>query len=596
MLPSSTVENYLKAIYQGASTLTPPQRLLPMGHLAAALGVVPGTATTMVKALAESGLVEYEPYSGVALTPAGHKLAALVLRRHRLVELFLVRVMGYGWDEVHDEAEQLEHVVSDRLIDRMDEMLGRPEVDPHGDPIPNADGQVKPQESQTLMTCPIGAPVTVTRVVDQDRAFLRFVDRHHLKPGAAIQVEERDASADSVRVRGEGDRLITIGTRAASKLLVQVARTALLLLLAALPALAQDEPSSKAVARAPRTNLSGYMDFHYNKPEFADGSLDFHRFVLLVTHSFSDRIRFVSEVEIEHALVEGGEEKGELELEQAYVDFLFSRGFNVRAGMVLMPVGIINERHEPPVYYGVERPFVDTVIIPTTWFETGVGIHGEIGRGWRYRGFVTAPLNAAEFSADEGLREGIQHGSEANAGRVATTGRLEYVGVRGLTLGVSGWSGRSGFEFRPRFDVPVKLAEADVRYGRNRFEGRVQFAQVWIDNADLLNDALTRRVGVNPNIGRVLRGVYAEGGYRFIEGARFGDVGGFARYENFDTQYRMAPGGIRLPQFDRDAWVFGATYWPDADIAIKADYSLVRNRSAVLQAPNSFNLGLGWWF
>jgi DtxR family Mn-dependent transcriptional regulator len=592
MLPSSTVENYLKAIYQGVSTLAPPQRLLPMGQLASALGVVPGTATTMVKALAESGLVEYEPYSGVALTPAGHKLAALVLRRHRLVELFLVRFMGYAWDEVHDEAEQLEHVVSDRLIDRMDDMLGRPEVDPHGDPIPNADGQVKPQESQTLMTCPIGAPVTVTRVVDQDSAFLRFLDRHQLKPGAAIQVEERDASADSVRVRGEGDRLITIGTRAASKLLVQVARTALLLLLAVVPALAQEGGKG----RTARTNLSGYMDFHYNKPEFADGALDFHRFVLLVTHSFSDRIRFVSEIEIEHAVVEGGEEKGELELEQAYVDFLLSRGFNVRAGMVLMPVGIINERHEPPVYYGVERPFVDTVIIPSTWFETGVGVHGEVGRGWRYRGFITAPLNAAEFSADEGVREGVQHGSEANAGRVATTGRIEYVGVRGLTLGVSGWSGRSGFEFRPRFDVPVKLAEADARYSRNRFEGRLQFAQVWIDNADLLNDALIRRVGVDPNIGHVLRGFYAEGSYRFIEGARFGDVGAFTRYENFDTQHRMAAGGIRLPQFDRDAWVVGATYWPDPDIAIKADYSVVRNRSTVIQAPNAFNLGLGWWF
>ena len=126
MLPSSTVENYLKAIYLGVGALTAPNRLLPMGHLAAALGVAPGTATTMVKTLAESGLVEYEPYTGVALTEAGERLAALVVRRHRVVELFLVRVMGYRWDEVHDEAEQLEHVVSDRLIDRMDEMLGRP--------------------------------------------------------------------------------------------------------------------------------------------------------------------------------------------------------------------------------------------------------------------------------------------------------------------------------------------------------------------------------------------------------------------------------------------------------------------------------------
>src|SRR5262245_20110738 len=114
MLPSSTVENYLKAIYLGANALTPPDRLLPMGTLAAALGVAPGTATTMVKTLAESGLVEYEPYAGVALTKAGQKLAALVVRRHRVIEMFLVRVMGYGWDDVHEEAELLEHAVSDR--------------------------------------------------------------------------------------------------------------------------------------------------------------------------------------------------------------------------------------------------------------------------------------------------------------------------------------------------------------------------------------------------------------------------------------------------------------------------------------------------
>src|SRR5215212_9707318 len=143
MLPSSTVENYLKAIYQGQSALPHDQRLVSMGHVAAALGVTPGTATTMVKALAESGLAEYEPYSGVRLSASGEKLAGLVLRRHRLVELFLVNVMGMSWAEVHDEAEHLEHVVSERLIDRIDEMLGRPTHDPHGDPIPNPDGAMR---------------------------------------------------------------------------------------------------------------------------------------------------------------------------------------------------------------------------------------------------------------------------------------------------------------------------------------------------------------------------------------------------------------------------------------------------------------------
>ncbi|MBM3776667.1 MAG: metal-dependent transcriptional regulator [Acidimicrobiia bacterium] len=220
MLASSTVENYLKAIYAGVQSLQPDQRLLPMGQLAGALRVTPGTATTMVKTLAESGLVEYEPYVGVRLTKAGERLAALVLRRHRLIELFLVRVLGLGWDEVHEEAEQLEHVVSDRLVERIDEMLGHPATDPHGDPIPNPDGSVTRQEYDTLLTCPLDRPVTVTRVVDQDKAFLQFIETNQLMPGTAIVVEARDAASDSVRLRASESQVMTIGTRAASKLLV----------------------------------------------------------------------------------------------------------------------------------------------------------------------------------------------------------------------------------------------------------------------------------------------------------------------------------------------------------------------------------------
>ena len=221
MLPSSTVENYLKAIYVAEGQLT-SQRLVPMGQLASTLGVAPGTATTMVKALAEAGLVVYEPYSGVKLTEAGERLAARVLRRHRLMELFLVQIIGMKWDEVHDDAERLEHVVSDRLVERIDEMLGHPEVDPHGDPIPTADGQLQSQPLETLLTCPLLTPVTVARVTDQDAAFLRFVESHDLKPGQTIQVEARDEVSDSVRLKGRNDSRMTIGTRAASKLLVSV--------------------------------------------------------------------------------------------------------------------------------------------------------------------------------------------------------------------------------------------------------------------------------------------------------------------------------------------------------------------------------------
>src|SRR5262245_63987218 len=225
MLPSSTVENYLKAIYQGQMALPRESRLVPMGQVASALGVSPGTATTMVKALAESGLADYEPYSGVKLNARGQKLAGLVLRRHRFVELFLVQVMGMSWTEVHEEAEQLEHVVSERLIERIDEMLGRPTHDPHGDPIPTSEGTIRADHFESLLTCPLATPLRVTRIADQDPAFLHFIERNDLKPGELVEVETRDAAADSVRLRGKNGKTTTIGARAASKLLVELERS-----------------------------------------------------------------------------------------------------------------------------------------------------------------------------------------------------------------------------------------------------------------------------------------------------------------------------------------------------------------------------------
>jgi DtxR family Mn-dependent transcriptional regulator len=221
MLPSATVENYLKAIHHAQSVLTDEKALVPMGQLSSALGVVPGTATTMVKTLAESGLVEYEPYAGVRLTASGYKLAALVLRRHRLVELFLVQVMGMSWTEVHDEAELLEHAVSDRLIDRIDGMLGRPAVDPHGDPIPDPEGVIQAPDTFSLLMCPLGQSLVVSRITDQDADFLRFIEQSDLKPGQRITIESRDTAADRVVVRVADDRSIALGTRAASKLLVE---------------------------------------------------------------------------------------------------------------------------------------------------------------------------------------------------------------------------------------------------------------------------------------------------------------------------------------------------------------------------------------
>lgn len=229
MLPSQTVENYLKTIHlteaANRAHATAPEgerALVPMGQLASALGVVPGTATTMVKALAESGLVHYEPYMGVRLTDAGEKLASLVLRRHRLIELFLVKVLGMSWAEVHDEAERLEHAVSERLIDLIDDMLGRPAVDPHGDPIPTAEGTIVQPDYVDLLSAPLNTPLTVVRVVDQGPDFLRFIEDRHLMPGSTVTINSRDDAADAVVVRTDSADT-TLGTKAASKVLVRLA-------------------------------------------------------------------------------------------------------------------------------------------------------------------------------------------------------------------------------------------------------------------------------------------------------------------------------------------------------------------------------------
>ena len=340
--------------------------------------------------------------------------------------------------------------------------------------------------------------------------------------------------------------------------------------------------------------VSGYMDFHYNNREDEDALLDFHRFVLLFSHSFSDRIRFVSELELEHAVV-SNETDGELELEQAYVDFLITRSFNVRAGMLLAPVGIINERHEPPVFHGVERPFVDTVIVPTTWFDTGVGVHGEFRHGFRYRAYLMSPLDSTGFSADQGIRDGRQKGAQSNARSMAATGRLEYVGHPGLVLGTSFWSGDTGFQDL-RFDTSVTMVEFDGRYRYGEFETRGEYAHGYLDGMGELNASRQRTVGVSPNVARQIRGFYLESSYFVSPLPAPRELALFVRYENFDTQYRMPTGFQPLKEFDRDALVFGLTYFPDPDIAVKLDYTVLRSQSDVVKAPDSLNIGLGWWF
>jgi DtxR family Mn-dependent transcriptional regulator len=218
---TSTAEDYLKQLYLAQSGAG--REMVLMGRLASAMSVAPGTATAMVKTLSSQGLVEYEPRGGVRLTANGEQLAIEVLRRHRLVELFLVKVLGLDWSEVHEEAEALEHAISDRVLERLDDFLGRPTVDPHGDPIPTRQGRVREPRRVSLADCPLGTRQRIVRVMDQAPAFLQFVERQSLMPGATVTVVERDPAAEALTIRLAGRREASLGVVAAAKILVEAA-------------------------------------------------------------------------------------------------------------------------------------------------------------------------------------------------------------------------------------------------------------------------------------------------------------------------------------------------------------------------------------
>ena len=217
-MPTPTVENYVKTLYVERQRCG--GELVALGKLATVMGVVPGTVTTMVRTLAEAGLVRYEPRVGVTLTSAGERLALHVLRRHRLVEAFLVEVLKFDWSEVHVEAEELEHAISDKLLEKMDAYLGHPAVDPHGDPIPTAAGEISGPAVVRLTDCRPADRVRLARVDNQDAAFLTYITDRGLRPGTRLTVVSADAIAGAVTLQKDDGSVVALGTAAASVIYV----------------------------------------------------------------------------------------------------------------------------------------------------------------------------------------------------------------------------------------------------------------------------------------------------------------------------------------------------------------------------------------
>jgi len=225
-MATATVENYVKQLYLLQEQREDKESLVPVGEVAKVLGVVPGTATTMVRTLSEAGLAHHEPWNGVRLTENGRKLALRILRRHRMVELFLVKIMSFDWADVHDEAEELEHVVSEKLVTRMEEMLGHPKEDLHGDPIPDSAGTIVERELHPLSASSSGIHYRVGRISHGDESFLTFIQENGLSPGEVIRVRSRNEQAGILRISTAMVEDLTLALTMAENIQVEEAGSA----------------------------------------------------------------------------------------------------------------------------------------------------------------------------------------------------------------------------------------------------------------------------------------------------------------------------------------------------------------------------------
>jgi len=328
---------------------------------------------------------------------------------------------------------------------------------------------------------------------------------------------------------------------------------------------------------ADRTTIGGYGELHYNNLSGKGGAsdkdvVDFHRFVLFFGHEFNDDIRFFSELELEHSIAGDGK-GGEVELEQAYIDFDLNDQHTARAGLFLLPVGIINETHEPPTFYGTERNPVEKNIIPATWWAAGAGSHGELGAGFSYDAYVHSGL---EVGSDFKIRDGRQKVSKANANDLAATGRLKYTGTAGLELSVSAQYQQDMSQGLVNGLDSGTLIETHAIWNTGPFTIKALYAAWDIDGSAV------RVAGADKQ-----RGFYLEPSYRISE-----QFGVFARFNQWDNKAGSNSGSAA--DSEKEQWDIGVNYWPHEDVVIKADYQYQSNDNG--EEQNGLNVGLGYQF
>lgn len=318
---------------------------------------------------------------------------------------------------------------------------------------------------------------------------------------------------------------------------------------------------------------------------------DFLRAVVYFGYKFSDNWVFNSEIEFEHASTSEG---GSASVEFAYLDYLYRDGFNLRTGLVLIPMGWLNELHEPTVYLGAVRPRTENRIIPTTWRENGIGAYGAFG-GFDYRTYVVNGLDAAGFSA-KGLRSGRQKGAKAKAEDFAWVGRLDFTGVPGLTAGVAGYFGNSGQDLEDSggdsIAVGTSILDLHVEYRYRGLELRGLWARAELDDVAQLNDALGYTG--NQSVGETLEGGYLQAGYDLLAGRGQSSLTPYLRWEQINTQQQVPEGWMANPANDEQLFTLGLAYQPIEQVIFKAEYQNIDNEAGT--GVNQFNLSMGYIF
>ena len=349
-------------------------------------------------------------------------------------------------------------------------------------------------------------------------------------------------------------------------------------------------------------DIAGYGEIHANFNQGSDkDQIDIHRFVLDFTYDFEDWIVFQAELEVEHAFISDGD--GEIGLEQWYVDFMFTDKLNLRIGRFLTPLGIINPRHEPPLFNGVERPNVDKVIIPSTWSSDGIGIFGNVTKSLTYELYAAGGLDGSKFTAKNGIRDGrIKERPSLND--IALMGRVDYypfvhfsapagqtlrLGLGGFTGGVD--NGDQGVNPGGLSGVNMHMGVADFEYTLAKFDLRGELAFIRIDNAEKLS------VGVAKEI----MGWYLEPAYHVMPDSwkkgrwSKSDAVLFVRYEDFDTQHTTVSGVARVPGGARKEWTTGINFYFTPSLVLKADYQFTED-DGLTEPDNRLNFGLGMQF